>query len=216
MDPNVRPPSVGGASNLPMIETPHPLSIKLMRLKKPEFSVDVPILTERKDVLGDNKLFYKTPNHASDVKSLYGNDSVGSRSTTSGFKEEKLIEIPGVEDNSNEKNLSQFLTERCMVFDSLGYNDSWTLPSAPGAIYIGETLKCYISLHNESYNVIKNISITAELHTGKGKTTKHILLDISSTPMEQLGSKSNKVGINIIPHDLYILTIFCTLTGFYY
>ncbi|KAG2386321.1 hypothetical protein C9374_002767 [Naegleria lovaniensis] len=189
MDPNFRPSAVG-AGGMPIIETPHPLSIKLMRLKKPEFSIYVPILTERKDALGGDKLFYKTPNHASDVKSLYGSDSVGS--TASGMKEDKLIEIPGVDDNSNEKNLSQLLTDRTLVFDSLGFYDSWSLPSAPGAIYIGETLKCYISLHNESYNIIKNISVTAQLYYGKGKTTNHTLLDISSTPMEQLGSKSNK------------------------
>ena len=176
----------------PMVETPHPISIKLMRLKKPDFSLTVPILPEKTDALGDYKLFYKTPNYVSDVKSIYGNEMPLRASQQQQQKEDTLIEIPGLEDNGKS------LLDRCIIFDSLGYNDGWCLPSAPGAIYVGEHLKCYISLHNESYKVIQNISVTAELVTGKGKTTKQTLLDISSTPLDQLGSKTNKVSLIIV------------------
>ena len=186
-------PGNPGVYSVP-VETPHPLSIKLMRLNKPEFSLDVPVLTERRDTLGDHKIFVKTPNYASDVSSIYGQDLSNSHHQQPNFKEEKLIEIPGISDSGLQttSNISQYITDRCLIPDSLGFNDSWSLPSAPGAIYVGETLKCYISLHNESYNNIRNITVTAELYTGKGKATKQTLLDINATPIDVLASKSNK------------------------
>ncbi|KAL9653158.1 hypothetical protein ABK040_006374 [Willaertia magna] len=208
------------SGTFPPVEPPHLLSIKLMRLKKPEFSLDVPILTERRDALGNDKIFCKTPNFVSDIKHLYGENSKDvnnnpvlysstqdlldmSTNTTTSLKEEQLLEIPSTDDllkpslssgslSGNNTNNTTYITDKNIIIDGLGLTNTWTLPSAPGAIYVGETLKCYISLHNESFQTLKNISITAELYTGKGKTTKQVLLDLASTPIDQLQSKCNK------------------------
>jgi hypothetical protein len=69
------------------------------------------------------------------------------------------------------------------VMDGLGYIESWTLPEKFGEIYVGETLSCYIAVHNESYFVAKNVVLKVELVANATRTT---IFDLAQAPLAKI------------------------------
>jgi len=126
----------------------HPISMKVMRLRRPDFVTKLPLLLEGEDAMGDKLntylMFHATPALKKNPKEyLQAQREAAQRS---------LLQPPSslIQDKEvNEK----------LIIDGLGFVDKWILPGSFGKIYVGETFTSYLSLHNNSYNPMKAVSI---------------------------------------------------------
>eukprot|EP01006_Ploeotia_vitrea_P050681 TRINITY_DN67484_c3_g5_i1.p1 TRINITY_DN67484_c3_g5~~TRINITY_DN67484_c3_g5_i1.p1 ORF type:complete len:576 (-),score=52.48 TRINITY_DN67484_c3_g5_i1:129-1856(-) len=88
-----------------------------------------------------------------------------------------------------------------------------TLPKDFGQIYVGETFRSYISLHNHHLGPVKNVILKAELLSQSGH--RYILLDITPQPLQQFHPNTNKDFIVEYPlTEVGGHTLICTVTYF--
>lgn len=150
-------------------ESPHPISLRVMRLRRPDFTVKFPVVTEKSDFLMDG-----------------GIDAMNAANiNSSGFTvSEKSLDSLNKRVHNDQGAIHNGL-------DTMGFSDEWALPNSMGRIYVGETFSCFISLHNHSYNPVQDVVVKIELHTG-GDQKPAVLLDLSASPIKLFAAKSNK------------------------
>eukprot|EP00756_Hemistasia_phaeocysticola_P045282 Hpha_TRINITY_DN1903_c0_g1::TRINITY_DN1903_c0_g1_i1::g.30913::m.30913/K20310/TRAPPC13; trafficking protein particle complex subunit 13 len=70
-----------------------------------------------------------------------------------------------------------------------GLQPDMLLPPSIGQIFVGETFRCYISLHNNSSAPVRNVCVKLELITQSAKVP---LLDNSNSPVRQFPPGTNR------------------------
>lgn len=120
-----------------------PVSMKVMRLRKPEFSCQLPVVFEGGDLFGDKPNCYISVHTSPAFKRNPQQFLQAQREVA----KQQLLSQPDVEVNEP------------LQLDSLGFVDRWILPGSFGKIFVGEVFTGYLSLHNSSYNPVKSVSI---------------------------------------------------------
>ncbi|KAI3868980.1 hypothetical protein MKW92_007101 [Papaver armeniacum] len=167
----------------------HSLAFRVMRLCRPSFQIESPLLVDPIDLLTGEDLF---------------DDPISSSSLSRLFPSSNLTN-----NKSNESDLSyrhRFQLQN--PSDSMGLSGLLVLPQAFGAIYLGETFCSYISINNSSEYEVRDVVIKAEIQTEKQRI---LLLDTSKSPVETIRAGGRYDFI--VEHDVKELgahTLVCT------
>lgn len=165
---------------------PHSLAFRVMRLCRPSFQVDNPLLLDPADLLVGEDIF-DDPIAASRLPPLFQNLTPKSNVSDLSYRSRFLLQ-----DSS----------------DAMGLSGLLVLPQAFGAIYLGETFCSYISINNSSNFEVKDVIIKAEIQTERQRI---LLLDTSKSPVESIRSGGRYDFI--VEHDVKELgahTLVCT------
>ncbi|XP_021902350.1 trafficking protein particle complex subunit 13 [Carica papaya] len=166
---------------------PHSLAFRVMRLCKPSFHVDPPLLLDPADLLVGEDIF---------------DDPVAS-----SLLPPLLQPLISSSDYSSDLSYrSRFLLRH--PSDALGLSSLLLLPQSFGAIYLGETFCSYISINNSSSFEVRDVIIKAEIQTERQRI---LLLDTSKSPVESIRAGGRYDFI--VEHDVKELgahTLVCT------
>ncbi|KAG6573256.1 Trafficking protein particle complex subunit 13, partial [Cucurbita argyrosperma subsp. sororia] len=164
----------------------HSLAFRVMRLCRPSFQVDPPLLLDPADLFAGEDIL-DDPVAASQLPRLlqaqFSKNSHSDLSYTSRFL---------LHDSSDATGLTGLLV----------------LPQAFGAIYLGETFCSYISVNNSSNFEVRDVIIKAEIQTERQRI---LLLDSSKSPVETIRAGGRYDFI--VEHDVKELgahTLVCT------
>ncbi|KAL5730237.1 hypothetical protein ACHQM5_003085 [Ranunculus cassubicifolius] len=167
---------------------PHSLAFRVMRLCRPSFQVETPLLLDPLDLLtGEDILDHSIA--ASHLPNLFSPHNSISDQQSDDLSYRNRFEL---------KNPS----------DAIGLSGLLVLPQAFGAIYLGETFCSYISINNSSSFEVRDVVIKAEIQTEKQRI---LLLDTSKSPVESIRSGGRYDFI--VEHDVKELgahTLVCT------
>ncbi|KAL9662032.1 hypothetical protein QQ045_026860 [Rhodiola kirilowii] len=147
---------------------PHSLAFRVMRLCRPSFQVDNPLLLDPADLLVGEDIF-DDQTAASHLPELL------QSLTTSTPTAAKIIT------ESDLSFRSRFLLHD--PSDAIGVSGLLVLPQSFGAIYLGETFCSYISINNSSKFEATDVVIKAEMRTDKQRI---LLLDTTKSPVESI------------------------------
>ncbi|XP_011027875.1 PREDICTED: trafficking protein particle complex subunit 13 isoform X1 [Populus euphratica] len=163
------------------------LAFRVMRLCRPSFHVDTPLLLDPSDlILGED--IFDDPLAATHLPPLID------------------THLTNPIDSSDLSYRSRFLLQN--PSDSFGLSGLLVLPQSFGAIYLGETFCSYVSINNSSNFEVRDIVIKAEMQTERQRI---LLLDTSKTPVESIRA-SGRYDF-IVEHDVKELgahTLVCT------
>ncbi|KAJ9690416.1 hypothetical protein PVL29_012858 [Vitis rotundifolia] len=167
-------------------QTSHSLAFRVMRLCRPSFHVDNPLLLDPADLLAGEDIF-DDPLAASDLPRLLHNHTLKSNDSDLTYRTRFLLNDPS---------------------DAMGLSGLLVLPQSFGAIYLGETFCSYISINNSSNFEVRDVAIKAEMQTEKQRI---LLLDTSKSPVESIRAGGRYDFI--VEHDVKELgahTLVCT------
>ncbi|OVA06065.1 Protein of unknown function DUF974 [Macleaya cordata] len=159
-----------------------------MRLCRPSFHVESPLLIDPLDLLTGEDLF-DDPIASSNLPRLFPSHHLSTKPNDSDLSYRHRFQL---------QNPS----------DSMGLSGLLVLPQAFGAIYLGETFCSYISINNSSNFEVRDVAIKAEIQTEKQRI---MLLDTSKAPVESIRSGGRYDFI--VEHDVKELgahTLVCT------
>ncbi|KAG6778723.1 hypothetical protein POTOM_015067 [Populus tomentosa] len=152
------------------------LAFRVMRLCRPSFHVDTPLLLDPSDlILGED--IFDDPLAATHLPPLID------------------THLTNPIDSSDLSYRSRFLLQN--PSDSFGLSGLLVLPQSFGAIYLGETFCSYVSINNSSNFEVRDIVIKAEMQTERQRI---LLLDTSKTPVESIRA-SGRYDF-IVEHDV--------------
>ncbi|PIA25054.1 hypothetical protein AQUCO_13000003v1 [Aquilegia coerulea] len=170
---------------------PHSLAFRVMRLCRPSFQVDTPLLIDPLDLLTGEDILVN-PIAASQLPNLFKQNPITITTNTET--------VPDL----TFRNRYQLLNPS----DAIGLSGLLVLPQAFGAIYLGETFCSYISINNSSSFEVREVVIKAEIQTEKQRI---LLLDTSKAPVESIRAGGRYDFI--VEHDVKELgahTLVCT------
>nr|XP_043618619.1 trafficking protein particle complex subunit 13-like [Erigeron canadensis] len=170
----------------------HSLAFRVMRLCRPTFHVETPLLFDPCDLVIGEDLF-DSPSVAPHHLLRPGHDHSDESSSSS---------VGGSD-----------LTYRNRFFlhddsDAMGLPGLLVLPQSFGAIYLGETFCSYISINNSSNFEVRDIIIKSEIQTERQRI---LLLDTTKSPVESIRAGGRYDFI--VEHDVKELgshTLVCT------
>ncbi|KAF5176509.1 Trafficking protein particle complex subunit [Thalictrum thalictroides] len=137
---------------------PHSLAFRVMRLCRPSFQVDTPLLIDPFDLLTGEDIL-DNPTAASQLPTLLKQNPTTETIPDLTYRNRYELQNPS---------------------DAMGLSGLLVLPQAFGAIYLGETFCSYISINNSSSFEVREI---AEIQTEKQRI---LLLDTSKAPVESI------------------------------
>eukprot|EP00252_Welwitschia_mirabilis_P004315 TRINITY_DN14634_c0_g1_i2.p1 TRINITY_DN14634_c0_g1~~TRINITY_DN14634_c0_g1_i2.p1 ORF type:complete len:439 (-),score=59.29 TRINITY_DN14634_c0_g1_i2:227-1543(-) len=170
----------------------HALAFRVMRLCRPSFHVDYPLLYDPLDLmLGED--FLDNHNDREHLQSLLRYS---------------------MKDKDEETYWRRF--ELQAPLDASGFSGLLVLPQAFGAIYLGETFCSYISVANHSRFEVRDVVIKAEIATERQRL---ILSDTTKSPVESIraGGRYDFIIEHDIkelgPHTLVCMAVYTDADG---
>ncbi|KAF5728920.1 trafficking protein particle complex subunit 13 [Tripterygium wilfordii] len=168
----------------------HSLAFRVMRLCRPSFQVETPLLVDPADLMVGEDIF-DDPIAASLLPPLIDGHIGGKASTL---------------DSTDLSYRARFVLHH--PCDSIGLSGLLMLPQSFGAIYLGETFCSYISINNSSNFEVRDVIIKAEIQTERQRI---LLLDTSKSSVESIRAGGRYDFI--VEHDVKELgahTLVCT------
>ncbi|KAF5742269.1 hypothetical protein HS088_TW09G00313 [Tripterygium wilfordii] len=168
----------------------HSLAFRVMRLCRPSFHIDTPLLVDPADLIVGEDIF-DDPIAASHLPPLIDGHIGGKTSTA---------------DSADLSYRARFVLHH--PCDSIGLSGLLMLPQSFGAIYLGETFCSYISINNSSNFEVRDVIIKAEIQTERQRI---LLLDTSKSSVESIRAGGRYDFI--VEHDVKELgahTLVCT------
>ncbi|KAF1807065.1 hypothetical protein V8B55DRAFT_1462050 [Mucor lusitanicus] len=159
-------------------QLPHLLSLKVMRLSRPQLTATMPIYYETNSNNKGDDNTKRTP-------LIEGLDSLNISDLTASHP---------IQGKSNDLQIRDF-----------GLSQMLKLPSAFGNIYLGENFSTFISINNESPFAVQQVGVKIELQTSSQRfvlsdstTAPHTALETQATYDTTVSHEIKELGVHIL------------------